>query len=156
MLTSVKKLPTWDVKSRYFQCFGGHPKFFDFEILNEKTPGLRSLKKLPTWDVKSRYFQCFGGHPNFFDFKFQVNKSCSQCNEDFVREPGFYYGAMFLSYIISAFFSLSICGICIIVLGIEWKMSIFILCCILALLFVFLFRFSRSLWIHIMVKPKIK
>ncbi len=93
---------------------------------------------------------------NFFDFKFQVNKSCSQCNEDFVREPGFYYGAMFLSYIISAFFSLSICGICIIVLGIEWKMSIFILCCILALLFVFLFRFSRSLWIHIMVKPKIK
>ncbi|MBK7225003.1 MAG: DUF983 domain-containing protein [Saprospiraceae bacterium] len=91
---------------------------------------------------------------DFFDFKFQVNKSCPHCKEDFVREPGFYYGAMFLSYIISAFFSLAVCGICIIGFNIEWRLSIVILIAILAILFVYLFRFSRSLWLHLMVKGK--
>ena len=62
---SPKKLPTWDVKSRYFLSNGGHPKFLIFNFLNEETPGLRSVKKLQTWDVKSRYFLSNGGHPNF-------------------------------------------------------------------------------------------
>lgn len=91
---------------------------------------------------------------NFFDFKFQVNVQCDHCNEDFIREPGFYYGSMFLSYIISAFFSLAIVGICIIFFNIDWRVSIGILIIILVIFFVYLFRLSRSLWLHLMVDNK--
>ena len=48
----------------------------------------------------------FNSKSAFLSFDFNMNKKCPECNEDLEREPGFYYGAMFISYIISGFFSL--------------------------------------------------
>jgi uncharacterized protein (DUF983 family) len=91
---------------------------------------------------------------NWLDFSFTMNKNCSVCNLKFEREPGFFYGAMFVSYILSAFFSLGVVGFCILVLHINWEISLAIDIILLAIGFVYLFRISRSVWIHIIVPKK--
>ncbi|MBK7340905.1 MAG: DUF983 domain-containing protein [Saprospiraceae bacterium] len=91
-----------------------------------------------------------------FDYSFTMNERCGVCNEEFFREPGFYYGAMFLSYIISAFFSLIFVGTLILVFHMDWVLAVGLLALTLAVFFVFLFRLARSLWIHILVKYKPK
>ncbi len=83
---------------------------------------------------------------------------CPVCNQKFEPEPGFYYGAMFLSYIISAFFFLSIMGVCLIFFKLSLNISMLILLTFAALTYLFFLRMSRSVWINLMVKydPKAK
>jgi uncharacterized protein (DUF983 family) len=83
---------------------------------------------------------------------------CPQCGQLYLPEPGFYYGAMFLSYILSGFFFLAVVGCCIIVLGMSVNASMLLLMGVAALTYLPLLRFSRSLWINLMVRynPKAK
>ncbi len=83
---------------------------------------------------------------------------CPVCNQKFEPEPGFYYGAMFVSYIISAFFFLGIMGICLIVFKLSVNMAMAVIVLVAALTYLFFLRTSRSLWINIMVQydPKAK
>ena len=89
-----------------------------------------------------------------FSFKepFEMNKTCAHCELDFEPEPGFYFGAMFISYIISAWFCI------LFVLFFHWVLdwslnaSFALLIGILAIIFVWFFRFSRSIWLHIVTK----
>lgn len=90
----------------------------------------------------------------FFDFSFKMNSRCPHCNESFIREPGFYYGAMFISYIFSAFFSLLFAGILILIFDIDWKLVIAMLILVMILTFAYLFKVSRSIWIHFFVPFK--
>jgi hypothetical protein len=78
-------------------------------------------------------------------------EKCDHCGQKFEPEPGFYYGSMFISYIISAFFYLGIMGVCIMVFGLGLNASFLLLLLIAVSTYVFLMRFSRSLWINIMV-----
>lgn len=91
--------------------------------------------------------------PTFsFQKSFDMPKKCDHCAQRYVLEPGFYYGAMFISYIITAFFCLITLGIFMLLLKINvWK-SFGILIFICAILFVWFFRISRSIWIHMRVK----
>ncbi|MBK8955389.1 MAG: DUF983 domain-containing protein [Saprospiraceae bacterium] len=90
----------------------------------------------------------------FFDYTFQMHQRCTVCNESFFREPGFYYGAMFISYIFSGFFSLILMGILILGLGIYWEYALGILIFVLAVGFGYLFKVSRSIWLHFFVAYK--
>jgi ABC-type multidrug transport system fused ATPase/permease subunit len=90
----------------------------------------------------------------FFDYSFKMNSHCPNCKESFVREPGFYYGAMFISYILSAFFSLLFVGVLIIFFEVQWQIAIGLLIVLLIITFVYLFKVSRSIWIHLFVKRK--
>ncbi len=89
-------------------------------------------------------------------FEFQkpldMPDNCPNCDVSFQQEPGFYYGAMFLSYILSAFILLPIALLMLFVA----KSSVFSIMAwvivIGGLLFFPVMRFSRSLWIHMMVK----
>lgn len=90
----------------------------------------------------------------FFDFSFKMNERCPNCGENFFKEPGFYYGAMFISYIFSGFFSLIFCGLLILVFDVYWKYALVMLTIVLILGFVYLFKVSRSIWIHFFVKYK--
>lgn len=89
---------------------------------------------------------------------FQLSKpvdmpeKCPKCGQLFLPEPGFYYGAMFLSYIVSGFFFLGVVGLSIIGFGMSVNAAMGIV--ILAALAVYfpLLRCSRSLWINLMVK----
>ena len=76
---------------------------------------------------------------------------CSQCQLRFTPEPGYYWGAMFLSYILSAFPLMGLVLYCM--FGLEYSVvaSLFIGVFVAALFYFKLMRFSRSLWIHLMV-----
>ncbi|HRH99866.1 MAG TPA: DUF983 domain-containing protein [Saprospiraceae bacterium] len=113
-------------------------------ILNMTCPACRTGKLFP--------------NQNMFDYSFKMNSSCSHCNEDFEREPGFYYGAMFLSYVMFGILSLIVVGTLILLFKIEWRLALVCLAFLLALTFVLQFRLARSVWIHLMVdfNPKKK
>ena len=82
----------------------------------------------------------------------QMHYKCDVCGQKFEPETGFYYGAMFISYLFVAFLSFLIVGISIFVLGIQVELSFGILLIILAIIYVWNLRFTRSLWIHLVIK----
>jgi fatty acid desaturase len=78
-------------------------------------------------------------------------KKCTVCNQNFEPEPGFYYGAMFISYIFTSFVILAFAALCILVFGwgVYGTFAFIIFFCIVTFLWVA--RVSRSIWIHLVV-----
>lgn len=89
--------------------------------------------------------------PLDFSDPLAMPKNCKVCKQKLEPEPGFYYGAMFISYIFTSFVILAIAGLCII--GFGWGVygtfALIIFLCIISFLWVV--RISRSIWIHIVV-----
>jgi len=91
---------------------------------------------------------------NVYKYKgfFDMPNNCEKCNQDFVIEPGFYYGAMYTSYGLTiliniiVFLSLS--------LFLEYKVGLFLSIDFLILLITlpYIFKISRAIWLAIMVK----
>lgn len=85
-------------------------------------------------------------------------KRCAHCDLNFEPEPGFYYGAMFLSYILSSFFLLL--PTLFFIFYFKWSVAAAMSLTIFLGAFTY-FRFlrmSRSLWLHLNVDhvpPKI-
>lgn len=79
-------------------------------------------------------------------------KRCFHCDLKTEPEPGFYFGAMFLSYLLTAFPLLGL-GLGL-AFGLNWSINgvIAAILFVAALFFIKVLRFSRSLWIHLMVK----
>lgn len=105
------------------------------------------------WNMKCP--RCREG--DLFDNKlgfFEMPDKCSNCNQNYMPEPGFYYGAMFISYIFYAWFSLALCLSLVFALGWSVNGAFGLLIAISILLFVWIFRMARSIWIHIIVKYK--
>lgn len=88
-----------------------------------------------------------------FSFRkpFDMHERCPHCNQNLFPEPGFYYGAMFLSYILSGFFCLGLVAFIHWVLGVALIPSFLILLAVVSFLFVWFFRIARVMWIHIVV-----
>lgn len=76
---------------------------------------------------------------------------CPVCNQKFEPEPGFYYGAMFISYIISSFFYLAIAAICILIFDWTVNQSFVLIISLAIITYMWFLRISRSLWIHLVV-----
>lgn len=90
--------------------------------------------------------------PTFsFSKPFFMPNHCDKCGQKYFLEPGFYYGAMFISYIISGFFCLIVVGVLMLGLDLDVWTSFAILLAILAVLFIWFFRISRSIFIHMRV-----
>ena len=87
-----------------------------------------------------------------FSKPFEMLQGCEQCGQTYYPEPGFYFGSMFISYIITSFFSLSVVGIAMLVLDWSIEASFAILIGILAICYVWFFRIARSVWISMTVK----
>lgn len=81
-----------------------------------------------------------------------MKHSCEVCNQRFEPEPGFYYGAMFISYIFSGFFFVSTALVLVFAVGWSIEAAMGVIVAIAVLTFFKLMRLSRSLWIHVMVK----
>ena len=92
-----------------------------------------------------------------FSQPFKQYKHCPACGQNYFPEPGFYYGAMFVSYIGSGFFCLGFVMLLHWVL--DWSMgaSFLALIAVAAVGFVWWFRFSRSAYIEILYpfKPEV-
>jgi len=88
----------------------------------------------------------------FNNKSFDMPEKCPVCEQSYMPEPGFYYGAMFLSYILTGFFCI------LFMFGVHWGIgltltkSFLILITILVIAFPFVFRISRSLWLNMMEK----
>ena len=90
--------------------------------------------------------------PTFsFSKPFEMKERCPVCGQNYMPEPGFYYGAMFISYIFTGFFCLGFVGFCILVLGLDVNTSFFWLLFVCTILFVWIFRMARSVWFNLMV-----
>ncbi len=89
-----------------------------------------------------------------FSFKksFDMPQNCPVCGQKYFLEPGFYYGAMFISYIITGWFALIFVGTLILVFGVNWQVAFGLMVVSMAILFVWFFRISRSIWINFNVK----
>ena len=91
-----------------------------------------------------------------FSFKkpFDMPERCPACNLNYMPEPGYFYGAMFISYIIWGWFSVLLC--LALVFYFKWSVNaaFVLLIAISSVFFVWLFRISRSLWIHLNIKFK--
>ena len=87
-----------------------------------------------------------------FQKPFEMNKKCSECGMNFEPEPGYYWGAMFISYIIWGWACL------VMGFGLIWGLdfsvngAFAIIILVSVIFFVWLFRISRSLWINLMNK----
>jgi uncharacterized protein (DUF983 family) len=100
---------------------------------------------------KCRRSQLFK-HPFKVSDPLAMNKQCPVCGQKFEPEPGFYYGAMFISYIFLGFFSLGLTGLLVFYFHFSIELAFGILLTILALIFLWNLRFSRSIWIHSVIK----
>ena len=79
-------------------------------------------------------------------------EKCAVCDQKTEPEPGFYYGAMFISYGITAFLFLGVAGAGIIFFGLSPNAAMGIVIVVGAFLFLKILRLSRSIWFHIIVK----
>jgi uncharacterized protein (DUF983 family) len=79
-------------------------------------------------------------------------KNCAICGQATEPEPGFYFGAMFISYIIGGW--LLLIPALVLVFGFHWSVEAAMIFTILfaAVVYLKLMRGARSLWLHLVVK----
>ena len=87
-----------------------------------------------------------------FQKPFDMPERCQHCKLLYSPEPGFFYGAMFISYGIWGWFSILFCLALVFYFQYSVNATFAILLLISAASFLWLFRISRSLWIHFNVK----
>lgn len=86
----------------------------------------------------------------------EMNDTCEQCGFKFEREPGFFFGAMFVSYAVTAAEFIIAFIISHFVFGLSLLVSFFVVIGVAVILSGFNFRLSRSIWIYIFAKPKVE
>ena len=77
---------------------------------------------------------------------------CEVCGQKTMPAPGFYYGSMFVSYIITGFLYLGIIWALVGGYGFSVNQAFAILLIFVAITYFKTARLSRSIWIHAMVK----
>ena len=79
-----------------------------------------------------------------------MHKTCSHCGLQYEREPGFFYGAMYLSYVFTVGILL-LTGVLVYFIGSDPEPNIYITAVIIASLALYPvnFRYSRILFLHL-------
>ncbi|NJL76488.1 MAG: DUF983 domain-containing protein [Saprospiraceae bacterium] len=89
-----------------------------------------------------------------FSFKkpFDMLEACPNCGFKYMPEPGFYYGSMFMSYIISGWFCLFFVMFFHWVLDWSTAASFALLLGVIAVFFIWFFRFARAIWLNMVFR----
>ena len=92
--------------------------------------------------------------PLVFSDPLNMPEACKVCGQKTNPEPGFYYGSMFLSYILSGFLLLG--SALLLVFYFDWtaNQAMAFVLFLAVLIYLKLLRVSRSLWIHAVIKYK--
>lgn len=79
----------------------------------------------------------------------KMHERCSVCDFKYEKEPGFFYGAMYVSYALTVAFSVAI-GVAIFVLSpsSSYKVYMFSILIGLVVLFPLSYRLSRVVWMN--------
>ncbi len=83
-----------------------------------------------------------------------LNDNCPVCKEDFRREPGYYYGATYVSYAMTVSFGIALFLVLCVGFKVDAIPYIIILSTSLVLLLPLTYRLSRIIWIHLFVRYK--
>lgn len=90
-----------------------------------------------------------------------MNSKCAHCGEDFGREPGYYFGAAYVSYgltialwvaVFVAFTTFDAIGLMSFSFFDDAVLYLVIGVALLLILMPVIYRLSRSMWIHMFVK----
>ncbi len=82
---------------------------------------------------------------------YEMPEECEQCGQDFQLEPGFYWGGMYISYVIAAFLLCIVFVLLLFVIGLGFRTSEIITISITFVLWPIIFRVSRSIWINVFI-----
>lgn len=85
----------------------------------------------------------------------KMNNTCQNCGQSFEPEPGYYFGAMFISYALNAALFIAIWLIMTYIdedISLIWIVAVIIVLSIFLLPYIF--RMSRAIWINIFVSYK--
>lgn len=80
-----------------------------------------------------------------------MHKRCPVCDLNYEPEPGFYFGAMFISYAISAFILLPMALFAVFKFGWNANQAMALMIGVGAISFLKTLRISRSAWLNVMV-----
>lgn len=80
---------------------------------------------------------------------YDMYERCPHCNQRYELEPGFFFGAMYVGYALSAGALLITALLCLTVFGLSLGQTYAILLVTALIGFAFNARLSRVLWIHI-------
>lgn len=76
-----------------------------------------------------------------------MNAACPECSFTFEREPGYFTGAMYGSYILGIGLTLPV-WVTMLAMNASWGWIMTVTIIQVVLLFPLLFRYSRVLWLH--------
>ncbi|MCB0754456.1 MAG: DUF983 domain-containing protein [Flavobacteriales bacterium] len=79
--------------------------------------------------------------------------NCPNCGQKYWIEPGFYYGAMYISYALTIALSVAIFVAMIVLWHFDIKWYLALNFSTMIILFPPIFRLSRSIWAHIYIRP---
>lgn len=82
--------------------------------------------------------------------------TCPNCGQKYWIEPGFYYGAMYVSYALTIALSVAVFVAMIVLWEFDIKWYLGLNLAAMAVLFPLIFRLSRSIWAHIFIRPEKK
>lgn len=82
----------------------------------------------------------------------KTNANCPYCSESFLREPGFYIGAMYISYALTVAMTVTAFVGFVLIFDFEIEYVLTGLILAIILLLPVLFRTARIIWINIFVK----
>ena len=83
-----------------------------------------------------------------------MNEKCPHCGEDFKREVGFYYGAMYASYGLTVLYGILLFLLMVVALDTSHITYLVTFVLSILLLLPVFFRTSRLIWINLFVGPK--
>lgn len=95
-------------------------------------------------------------HSNAYNFSRMADMpdNCPVCGENFRREPGFYYGAMYVSYALTIALSVAVFVAMYTFATPHWKWYLITNAISILILFPLIFRWSRAVWINFFVHYK--
>jgi len=110
--------------------------------------------------VNNKCPRCHEG--NFFETNnpYQIKKfdkmyhKCPVCNEDFERETGFYYGAMYVSYGLTVAFGVGVFLLVSVLLGFDVITFLVTFGVLQVVLMPVFYRMARLVWINLFVRYK--
>ena len=81
----------------------------------------------------------------------KMNENCSHCGLKYQIEPSFFYGAMYVSYALNVALSVAVFVISFLFLNLNLKTTFVAIILINILLFPFVLRWARNIYINIFI-----
>ncbi len=80
-----------------------------------------------------------------------MNDCCELCSEDFRKEPGYYFGAAYVSYALTVALGIGLYALQAVFLDLDTIPFLIMFSLLLLILLPLLYRYARLIWINLFV-----